>query len=145
MISRPCRTSQQSSPSRAVPCDSFHDFKHPFYDVAVTCYCMTSLVFHAFTSHSLYPVSQTSPARTRRLWLCKQSRRVCYAQQILEAVCGVKLCENTFVCSVYIVRLNQMPLMKKQEYNRQTVCVNVFVNPCDHTCHVLLWITCTNR
>ena len=47
------------------------------------CYCMTSLVFHAFPSHSLSPGSRTSSARTRRLWLCVQSRRVCDVQQIL--------------------------------------------------------------
>ena len=34
------------------------------------------------------PGSHTSPARTRRLSLCVQSRRVCDVQQILEAVWG---------------------------------------------------------
>ena len=36
MISRPCRTSYQSSPSSAIPCfprDSLHVFRHPFCDV----------------------------------------------------------------------------------------------------------------
>ena len=49
-------------------------------------FVMTSLVFHAFASHSLSPGSHTSPAHTRRLWLCVQCRRVCDVQQILEAV-----------------------------------------------------------
>ena len=35
---------------------------------------MTSLVYHAFASRSLSPGSRTSPARTRRLSLCVQSR-----------------------------------------------------------------------
>ena len=49
------------------------------------------LLYDVFGLPRLYfpltsPGSRTSPARTRRLSLCDQSRRVCDIQQILEAV-----------------------------------------------------------
>ena len=86
MISSPCRTSYQFSlfyrdlvcPPLFAPC-----FRS---SISWYCYCMTYLVFHAFASRSLSPGSRTSRARTRRLSLCVQSRRVCDVQQILEAV-----------------------------------------------------------
>ena len=73
MISRPCCTSHQSSQSSAiprVPCDLFHAFSHPFCDVTTVWRRRSSTP--SLPIHFPLAVTHTSPAHTRRLWLCGQ-------------------------------------------------------------------------
>ena len=62
MISRPCRTSYQSSPSSTIPCfplDLLHVFRHPFCDVAVwrLWSATPSLVIHFPLDHTLHQLA----------------------------------------------------------------------------------------
>ena len=82
------RLSHQLSPSSAI-LRVLHDCFRP--SPLRCCHCAMSLVFHAFVSHTLFHVSYTSPARTRRLWLCGKRRRAYCAQQIRVAKYVIKV------------------------------------------------------
>ena len=99
---------------------------------------MMSLVFHAFASRSLSPGSRTSPARTRRLSLCVQSRRVCDVQQIVEAVwwcLALGACFRLFgVQSNWLVASDDRSTFPPARLQRVWYDIHcIYVSPCSTT------------
>ena len=89
---------------------------------------MPSLVFHAFASRSLSPGSRTSPARTRRLSLCVQSRLNIIGLYRVNAIAIESEARDPFGGNVYYVTMQIMlpiPEFVRKERNLHRDVVHI--------------------
>ena len=116
MISRPCRTSYQSSPSSAIPCfprDSLCAYKRPFCDVTYNVFGLPHLRFPL-----TFPwITQFTSSHPPSLMVCpkKESlRRATNPRSCLVVPSSVRMLSSV-LCSVQLTRNIQDTIYKIQE------------------------------